>query len=236
MKQKVVTSLVIILSLVLNVSAQEYQKEQEIIKKVKLSGKYLYGEATMPSYEAAKETAQNLLLAHIDVALADQFKMLKEDRIDITQKAKQYFTEVRLKRANLERVFVFLAKDSIKGEKETPANLIDSVLVGGTEPTQILAPKDSVEIAVVEAPMVQPQNEALKRDSLAKVKTQKAKKKVDVNKDGLIASIEEFCKANNLMVEPQTIKSNQISFKDLEGNYYSLKLTKHKAKPDGYKE
>ncbi len=90
----------------------------------------------------------------------------------------------------------------------------------------------------VQKEMTKAQSEPTKKkvDTLAKVKTQKAKKKVDVNKDCLISSIEAFCKANDLMVDPQTIKSNQVSFKDKEGNYYSLKLTKHKAKPDGYKE
>ena len=75
-----------------------------------------------------------------------------------------------------------------------------------------------------------------KVDSLAKVKTQKAKKKVDTNKDNLIQALAEFGENCELIFNPQMIKNGQLSFKDAEGNYYSLKLTKHKTMPDGYKE
>ena len=75
-----------------------------------------------------------------------------------------------------------------------------------------------------------------KVDSLAKVKTQKAKKKVDTNKDNLIQALAEFSENCELIFNPQMIKNGQLSFKDVEGNYYSLKLTKHKTMPDGYKE
>ena len=75
-----------------------------------------------------------------------------------------------------------------------------------------------------------------KVDSLAKVKTQKAKKKVDTNKDNLIQALAEFGESCELIFNPQMIKNGQLSFKDAEGNYYSLKLTKHKTMPDGYKE
>lgn len=73
-----------------------------------------------------------------------------------------------------------------------------------------------------------------KVDTLAKVKTQKAKKKVDENKDNIIEAMVEFTSDNEFIINPQVIKNGHISFKDKDGNYYSLKLTKHKSKPDGY--
>lgn len=75
-----------------------------------------------------------------------------------------------------------------------------------------------------------------KVDTLAKVKTQKAKKKVDVNKDDIIEQMIQFATDCEAIIDPQVIKTGHVSFKDKEGNYYSIKLTKHKTKPDGYTE
>ena len=60
--------------------------------------------------------------------------------------------------------------------------------------------------------------------------------KVDKNKDDLLSQIMEFAENCQLMTNPQFVKKGQLSFVDKEGNYYSLKLTKHKTKPEGYEE
>lgn len=78
--------------------------------------------------------------------------------------------------------------------------------------------------------------EPKKVDSLAKVKTQKAKKKVDENKEGIIEQMIQFTIDTEVIIDPQVIKTGHISFKDKDGNYYSIKLTKHKSQPDGYVE
>ncbi|MEG2697230.1 MAG: hypothetical protein RR952_06645 [Cetobacterium sp.] len=75
-----------------------------------------------------------------------------------------------------------------------------------------------------------------KADTLAKVKTLKAKKKVDICKDEIFEELEKFAKLTDCIKFAQTVKNGQISFMDTEGSFYSIKLTKHKTKPDGYAE
>lgn len=73
-----------------------------------------------------------------------------------------------------------------------------------------------------------------KRSSLEKVKNQKAKKKADASKEGIIAAIFGFVQGSDLMVNAQEMSATKMSFKDAEGNYYTVAITKHKSKPDGY--
>lgn len=75
-----------------------------------------------------------------------------------------------------------------------------------------------------------------KGDSLAKVKTQKAKKKEDKTKSDILAQIEKLLDESDLFTNPQKMTASKFTFTDKDGNYCSLSLTKHKAKPDGYKE
>lgn len=75
-----------------------------------------------------------------------------------------------------------------------------------------------------------------KVDTLAKVKTQKAKKKVDTLKDEIFQEMTKFATDTDCIKFAQVVKNGQISFMDSEGNFYSIKLTKHKTKPDGYAE
>ncbi len=76
-----------------------------------------------------------------------------------------------------------------------------------------------------------------KEDRLAKVKRLKAKEKADENKDQIISIIADCIDANStIMINPFPIKKNRISFKDKDGNYYTVAITKHKSRPDGYKE
>ena len=75
-----------------------------------------------------------------------------------------------------------------------------------------------------------------KRSPLEKVKHQKAKKKADANKEGIIAAIFGFVEGSNAMVNAQGISATKMSFKDADGNYYTVAVTKHKSKPDGYRD
>lgn len=76
-----------------------------------------------------------------------------------------------------------------------------------------------------------------KTDSLAKVKMQKAKKKEDLVKDGLMKAIKDLVKLNETaFTNSQEMTSSKITFTSTDGNFYSISLTKHKVKPDGYSE
>ncbi len=75
-----------------------------------------------------------------------------------------------------------------------------------------------------------------KGDSIAKVKTQKAKKKEDKTKSDIMTLIEKMLNENSEFDNPQKMTASKFTFMDKDGNYCSISMTKHKAKPDGYKE
>lgn len=74
-----------------------------------------------------------------------------------------------------------------------------------------------------------------KRSSIEKVKNQKAKKKVDGNKQEIAETLVNFIKDSDIFVNPQEISATKTSFMDKDGNFYTISLTKHKTCPDGYK-
>lgn len=80
-------------------------------------------------------------------------------------------------------------------------------------------------------------NTGKKGNSLDKVKNQKAKKKVDETKDEIMQILENTLDGNTeVFKNSQSLTSSKITFMAKDGNYYSVSLTKHKAKPDGYSE
>ena len=87
---------------------------------------------------------------------------------------------------------------------------------------------------------LQVQKEIMRTEGKKEEKEKKPRKprtpKVDKNKDDLLAELLQFAESCQLMTNPQFVKKGQLSFVDKEGNYYSLKLTKHKTKPEGYEE
>ena len=75
-----------------------------------------------------------------------------------------------------------------------------------------------------------------KRSPLEKVRHSRAKKKVDQEKSAIVKSIFDFVReALPGVVAPQEITSTKLTFKSLSGEYYSITVTKHKHKPDGYR-
>lgn len=76
-----------------------------------------------------------------------------------------------------------------------------------------------------------------KSTGMVGVTQQKRKKKVDDIKQGIIKVVFGALQVSGIVQDVQIVKEEgQVSFKDKDGSYYSLKLTKHKTKPDGYKE
>ena len=75
-----------------------------------------------------------------------------------------------------------------------------------------------------------------KKDTIAKVKTQKAKKKEDKTKTNIIDILEKLLTNNSEFNNPQKMTASKFTFTDNDGNYCSISMTRHKAKPDGYRE
>lgn len=75
-----------------------------------------------------------------------------------------------------------------------------------------------------------------KGSSLDKVKHQKAKKKADATKEEIMGLIKKLLDESECFTSPQEMTASKFTFKDKDGNYCSISMTKHKAKPDGYKE
>ena len=88
-------------------------------------------------------------------------------------------------------------------------------------------------VEAIEAGIAQVADEK-KRSPIEKVKYSKAKKKADANKEGIVSAVFEFLKFNALTRGVQKMTATKISFADKDGNFYTVTVTKHKAKPDGY--
>ena len=69
---------------------------------------------------------------------------------------------------------------------------------------------------------------------LDKVKLMKAKKKVDAEKESIISRIFGFVRSQEDVQGAQEMTSTKMSFQGASGTYYSVTITKHKSRPDGY--
>ena len=133
---------------------------------------------------------------------------------------------------------LLMAKKNLENAKK----LMESLGISEAEALELIAfDNDEVENEEVEAIESNMKEAAASTDkpktvkkgsSLDKVKNQKAKKKVDAVKEDLMAKI------NAMLVEagvaaPQALTSSKFSFMIGE-EFFSISLTKHKAKPDGF--
>lgn len=75
--------------------------------------------------------------------------------------------------------------------------------------------------------------ESKKRSPLEKVKNAKAKKKTDENKEKIMALLEDLVKGNELFTNPKNVTPTKITF-TVNGEFFTISLTKHKKCPDGY--
>jgi hypothetical protein len=89
---------------------------------------------------------------------------------------------------------------------------------------------DNEEVNAIEQKTAPPKEKAPSK--IGKVLTMKAKKKADAEKELIIKKVFDFVSENMLGAKKMT--STKISFKDSLGDYYTVAITKHKTKPDGY--
>lgn len=100
---------------------------------------------------------------------------------------------------------------------------------------------DCEEVDAIEDKIKETQKSDKKKTGspLDKVRNMKAKKKGDAEKYNIIQSVFSFLKTlgeTGEIVSPQEMSTTKMSFKGVNGGYYTVTITKHKSCPDGYKE
>ena len=101
---------------------------------------------------------------------------------------------------------------------------------------------DCEEVDAIEEKIKENQSTNRKKSSgtpLDKVRNMKAKKKADIEKQGIIQAVFDFLRSmgnSGSIISPQEMSTTKMSFKGTNGGYYSVTITKHKSCPDGYKE
>lgn len=100
---------------------------------------------------------------------------------------------------------------------------------------------DCEEVDAIEDKIKETQKNDKKKTGspLDKVRNMKAKKKADAEKYNIIQSVFSFLKTlgeTGEIVSPQEMSTTKMSFKGVNGGYYTVTITKHKSCPDGYKE
>ena len=100
---------------------------------------------------------------------------------------------------------------------------------------------DCEEVDAIEDKIKETQKSDKKKTGspLDKVRNMKAKKKADAEKHNIIQSVFNFLKTlgeTGEIVSPQEMSTTKMSFKGVNGGYYTVTIIKHKSCPDGYKE
>ena len=93
---------------------------------------------------------------------------------------------------------------------------------------------DNEEVIAIEEKERKNKETQEKRSSIEKVKHMKAKAKADINKQNIIDDIFAKAQTSEHIFNPQEMTSTKLSFQDKDGNFYTLQITKHKSRPDGY--
>ena len=74
----------------------------------------------------------------------------------------------------------------------------------------------------------------VKESPIAKVKTMKAKKKIDEKRTYFLNTIFNFVRDIKEVKRTKNMTSSKMSFEAEDGTYYSVTITKHKSKPNGF--
>ena len=93
---------------------------------------------------------------------------------------------------------------------------------------------DNEEVIAIEEKEQKNKRAQEKRSSIEKVKHMKAKIKGDINKQNIIDDIFTKAQTSEHIFNPQEMTSTKMSFQDKDGNFYTVQVTKHKSRPDGY--
>lgn len=157
--------------------ADEVVAAMKKINAIKSDTKYLYAESTTSDWEQAYENAKALLGVEIDNWVSTQKK--SEDAQGYVAKIENNFMEVKTRRGNLFRVFVYIKKDNIMPYTEND-ELVVSKMPHDEETT---TPADTVAKSgqTIETPQVSQQKdvaETKKGKKAEKAKTEEKAKTV----------------------------------------------------------
>ena len=131
-----------------------------------------------------------------------------------------------------------MAKKISEKEQEIHKNM--EVLAISREEAEELYSYDHDEADCPEADALTDKAEQVTKDkkkgsALDKVRNLKAKKKTDESKEAIVTMVFDAVRNSTMTAFPQEMTGTKMSFMDLQGNFYSVAITKHKAAPDGFK-
>lgn len=93
---------------------------------------------------------------------------------------------------------------------------------------------DNEEVTAIEEKQQKKKTAQEKRSSIEKVKHMKAKVKADINKENIISDIFAKAQTSEHIFNTQEMTATKMSFQDKDGNFYTLQITRHKSRPEGY--
>ena len=93
---------------------------------------------------------------------------------------------------------------------------------------------DNEEVTAIEEKQQKKKAAQEGRSSIEKVKHMKAKAKADANKELIIDDIFTMAQTSEHIFNAQEMTATKMSFQDKDGNFYTLQVTKHKSRPEGY--
>ena len=93
---------------------------------------------------------------------------------------------------------------------------------------------DNEEVTAIEEKQQKRKKAQEGRSSIEKVKHMKAKVKGDINKENIIDDIFAKAQTSEHIFNAQEMTATKMSFQDKDGNFYTVQVTKHKSRPDGY--
>ena len=93
---------------------------------------------------------------------------------------------------------------------------------------------DNEEVIAIEEKQQKNKKVQEKRSSIEKVKHMKAKIKGDANKERIIDDIFTMAQTSEHIFNAQEMTATKMSFQDKDGNFYTVQVTKHKSRPEGY--
>ena len=98
---------------------------------------------------------------------------------------------------------------------------------------------DNDEIDNEEVVAMEEESEAIEEEKRAKidaaqVKHRKEQIKAEEKKEDIVENVMNHVVRTGFAHQPMQMGSNSITFMDDEGNFYTVKVTKHRSQPNGY--
>lgn len=90
------------------------------------------------------------------------------------------------------------------------------------------------DVSAIESKIKTEKEAVVKVSPIGKVKLMKAKRKIDFQRTDIINKVFGFLKTMEEVKASAQMTSSKVSFETEDGTFYSVTVTKHKSKPDGF--